>query len=62
MNPRTTALTVTPAGLRIGLAHIPRPLPIEADAARVQLALLEPRTARPLPVLARIAGAIWRWL
>ena len=48
-------------GLHIGGAVTP-PLPIfSVDAELIQQALLEPRTSRPLPVLQRIAGAVWRW-
>lgn len=62
MSPRIASMVGTPSGLRIGIAHIPRPEPVQGDALRLQSALLEPRTARPLPWLAAIAGAIWRWL
>lgn len=31
------------------------------DADRLQAALLDARTARPLPLLMRVLGAIWRW-
>lgn len=49
--------------LVIGCMHQDRaaPGPLSDDAALTQLALLEPRTARPVPLLDRIAGAIWRW-
>ena len=48
--------------IAIGAAHIPRPSrEIGKEAERLQTALLDPRTARPLPPLQRIAGAIWRW-
>lgn len=32
------------------------------DERLLQKALLEPRNAAPLPLLQRIAGAVWRWL
>ncbi len=62
MTPRTASMAVTATGLRIGIAHVPRPAPVQGDALHLQTALLEPRTARQLPWTARIAGAIWRWL
>lgn len=62
MSPRAASLATTATGLRIGIAH-QRPLPaIDRDAQRLQTALLEPRTARPLPQLQRVLGAVWRWL
>ena len=62
MTPRAAAMTVTPAGLRIGRAHVPPPLPVQGDAVLIQAALLEPRTARPLPVIQQIAGVVYKWL
>jgi hypothetical protein len=47
--------------LTIGCAHQPKPSDMSRDAEDIQSALLEPRTARPLPLMNRIAGAIWRW-
>ncbi len=61
MTPRA-AMTVTPAGLRIGRAHVPPPLPVQGDAVLIQAALLEPRTARPLPLLQALIGRVWKWL
>lgn len=49
-------------GILIGSRWSQRPAPIAPDAERLQSALLERRTAAPLPVLQRMAGAIWRWL
>lgn len=44
----------------IGRAYLPpSPRVISRDAEMVQTALLEPRTASPRPVLARVAGALW---
>lgn len=50
--------------LQIGAMHTPdAQLPeIYGDAEMLQSALLEPRTARPLPLILRAAGAAWRWL
>lgn len=46
----------------IGRAYTPPPPRIVSrDAERIQAALLDARTARPLPLMQRIAGAIWRW-
>jgi hypothetical protein len=46
----------------IGGAHIPTPpRVISKDAETVQAALLEPRTAKPRPLLLRLAGSCWRW-
>lgn len=59
MSPRTANLTLTGKGLRIGIAHTPPPTPIYGDALRLQAALLEPKTAQPLPLFARIAAAVW---
>ena len=57
MTPYTTA-----AGVRIGLLH-QRPMPaIYGDALRLQAALIDKRTARPLSTLQRVACAVGRWL
>lgn len=62
MSPRAARLATTATGLRIGIAH-QRPLPaIDREAERLQAALLEPRTARPLLMLQRIVGRVWQWL
>lgn len=46
----------------IGGAYTPRPPALSRDAELTQAALLEPRTARPVPLINRIAGAVYRWL
>lgn len=52
----------TPAGVRIGCAY-QRPMPrTDRDHEKLQAALLEPRTARPVSPAQRLAGAIVRWL
>lgn len=46
----------------IGRAYIPPPpRVISRDSETLQEALLEPRTAAPRPLLARVAGAVWSW-
>lgn len=63
LNGRTyTRKTASGGGIAIGCAYTPRPPAMSADAELAQAALLEPRTARPLPFLNRVAGALWRWL
>lgn len=62
MSPRTASLSVTATGLRIGIAHAPRPAPVHGDALMLQAALLEPRTARPASLLRRMVCAAWSWL
>lgn len=37
------------------------PTGMSPDERLLQKALLEKRTAAPLPLLQRIAGAVWRW-
>lgn len=45
----------------IGRAYVrPSPRVISRDAEHLQTALLEPRTAEPLPLVQRLAGALWR--
>lgn len=51
----------TPTGILIGAAYTPPPAPYSRDAECIQAALLEPRTAHPLSLINRIAGAVWRW-
>jgi hypothetical protein len=46
----------------IGIAYVPKPMPMEAEAQRVQSALLEPRTAERQTMPQRLIGRIWRWL
>lgn len=48
--------------VQIGCAHQPKLPALTPDAENLQAALLERRTARPLPLFNRIAGAVWRWL
>lgn len=48
-------------GVIVGGAIPPAKAEIGSHAEHVQAALLEPRTAKPLPLLQRIAGALWRW-
>lgn len=62
MTPRAATLAITRTGLRIGCAWTPPPARTDRDHQRLQAALLEPRTAAPQPLPARVAGAIWRWL
>lgn len=50
--------------LDIGIAYVPS-RSVESftrSEEEVQAALLEPRTARPLPLFQRLAGAVWKWL
>ena len=62
MSPHAASLAITRTGLRIGCAWTPPPAGTDRDHQRLQAALLEPRTATPLSLAARVAGAIWRWL
>jgi len=48
-------------GVVIGGAIQPQKPVLGAHAELLQAAVLEPRTAKPLPLLQRIAGAVWRW-
>ncbi|CAN5859513.1 hypothetical protein BH11PSE13_BH11PSE13_12430 [soil metagenome] len=48
-------------GVVIGGAIAPRMPQFSGDAELIQEALLERRTARPLPLVDRIVGAVWRW-
>lgn len=46
----------------IGSAYVPRQhQPMSSCALTLQAALLDPRTAKPRPMLSRIAGIFWRW-
>jgi hypothetical protein len=56
-----TPSTPRGGGILIGSRWERGPIPLAADAELIQSALLEKRTARPLPVLQRVAGAIWKW-
>lgn len=49
----------TKAGLQIGLAYTPAPPRIEGDAAAIQKALLDPRTAEPSSLPRRFLGYLW---
>lgn len=43
----------------IGCAYTPRPPVATRDGETLQEALLEPRTARPASVIARVASILW---
>lgn len=63
IRPSLVNATKTRAGIVIGIAYVPQQRPIHGDSAvRIQSALLEPRTAHPRPLVARILAPIWRWL
>ena len=48
--------------VRIGIAHVPRtPRTLPKDAEALQEALLNPRTAKELPLHSRLLGALWKW-
>lgn len=49
-------------GIVIGGAIEPKPAEMGSQALLLSAALNEPRTAKPLPLLQRIAGAVWRWM
>ncbi len=53
---------VDTGALVIGRAFIPRPPVPSRDEIGLQEALLDPRTALPASTLARVAGAVVRWL
>mgnify|MGYP003514257598 CR=1 FL=1 len=55
------ARAITCRGIVIGGAIAPPVPTITQDGERIQAALLEPRTAHPLSLINRIAGAAWRW-
>lgn len=44
--------------LWIGAAFVPKPIPIEGDAVRLQSALLDPRTVRHEPLGRRFFNAL----
>jgi hypothetical protein len=58
-----TPETASGGGIVIGAAYTRsrRAKDMSGDELHLQSALLEPRTAHPLPLIHRIAGAIWRW-
>lgn len=45
-----------------GIAYVPRPMAIEQEAERLQRALLDPRTAVPIPRATRALNVIRRLL
>lgn len=47
--------------VQVGLQYIPRPQRIEGDAAAIQRALLDPRTAEPASLPRRFLGFLWGW-
>jgi hypothetical protein len=47
--------------IEIGCAHQRPAAVITVDGEQLQSALLEPKTAKPLPLLQRFAGAMLRW-
>jgi hypothetical protein len=46
----------------IGRTYVPKPMPVEQEAQRLQRALLDPRTAQPIPRLRRVFNLLWRVL
>jgi hypothetical protein len=52
----------TRTGLRIGIAYMKPPARMQGDAVKVQAALLEPRTARPMSRLRLLVGRAVAWL
>lgn len=48
--------------VQIGLTYTPQPPRVEGDAVAIQRALLDPRTASPLPPLLQLLGYFWRRL
>ena len=59
--PQGSTYAVDTGKLVIGRAYVPpSPRIVSRDAERLQSALLEPKTAQPLPLVQRIAGAFWR--
>jgi hypothetical protein len=41
---------------------VPKPMPIESEAARLQSALLDPRTAYSMPLWRRVVCTVRRYL
>lgn len=62
VRPPANGLVGTSTGILIGSRWTPKPAPLPADAELLQSALLEPRTARPIPLPHRLIGAIVGWL
>jgi hypothetical protein len=50
----------TRAGVQIGLAYIPRAIPITGDHIRLQAALLDSRTNSRPSLIARVLAPFWR--
>ena len=60
---RVASMAVTSTGLRIGISHIPRQIySASRDQALTQKALLDKRTAQPLPAIYRFIAPLWRFL
>lgn len=57
MNP-----TYNTGKLQIGRCYIRPAMRVEGDALPLQAALLEKRSAKPLSLLMRVLGSVWRWL
>lgn len=59
--PQGSGFAIDTGRVVIGRAYVPPPPRIVSrDAERLQSALLEPKTAQPLPLVQRIAGVLWR--
>lgn len=56
---RAARMVTTSAGVTIGIAWQPAPPQFSRDAEAIQAALLEPRTASPLPAVLRFLGFLW---
>jgi hypothetical protein len=52
----------TKSGVQIGVRYFPPPNRMAGDAVKVQAALLEPRTLRPMSRLQRLIGRAVAWL
>lgn len=58
--PQGSGFAIDTGRVVIGRAYVPpSPRVISRDAVHLQSALLEPKTAQPLPLVQRIAGALW---
>jgi hypothetical protein len=58
----TRGMVRTKTGIVIGIRHQPAARPLSDDAERVQSALLDPMTAKPMPLRVRVWRAVARWL
>lgn len=58
---RAARMTTTRTGITIGIAYMPRPQCQGHHAERIQAALLDERTAKPLTGVWRVVGRFWRW-